>query len=80
MTEKVRMTFDWTWHVLQKENERAGTFVTAGQVAKAMGISRNTAKKYLDAMYDAKAIRKYATEGKNKQVHVGYFAIPQDTL
>lgn len=57
---------------LQIAVDRAGDYVTAGQVAKEARLSRNTAKKYLDKLYNDDRIDKVRGEHVNRQEKAGY--------
>jgi len=50
MPTKKRHALDLAWRCLEACNVRAGGPVTAGQLAKEMGVSRNTAHKRLMEM------------------------------
>jgi len=77
MSEKERNKFDWTWNALARLNENKGRDATAGELARAMGISRNTAKKYLTELIRTGTICAVDCIGKNHQSMTCYKAINQ---
>lgn len=75
MTERKRNTFDWVWRTMRGLQEAGSGWNTAGEVAKAMGISRNTAKKYLDELIGTEAVQDQKIPGKNRQEMTVYYAV-----
>ena len=50
MTQKDRHALEIYWHALHDCNRIHGRYVTAGELARHLEISRNTAAKYLKKM------------------------------
>lgn len=56
MSEIKRAQYDAVWRMLWNLNSESGNPRSAGQVGRALGISRNTAKKYLDELIETKTV------------------------
>lgn len=56
MSGRKRFVMDKAWHALAALNEDAGRMVTAGEFARHLDISRNTAFNWLVEMYAEGAI------------------------
>jgi len=61
---------------LDRAVSQTGDYVTAGQVAKVARISRNTAKKYLEKLYNDDRVLKERGMHVNWQAKSGYRNIP----
>lgn len=57
---------------LERAVGEVGDYVTAGQVAKYARLSRNTAKKYLELLYNDDRVAKEAGWHVNRQEKTGY--------
>lgn len=79
MSERKRRNFDWAWSTLRDLYYQDGGFHTAGELAKAMGISRNTAKKYLDELITTGTVVRKEVTGANWQTWQIYQAVLPDT-
>lgn len=80
MTQKQIININWTWAELNQLCKYIGGAVTAGELAKAMGISRNTAKKYLQQLITNGGAASQEVDGLNKQKWTIYYAIqPEET-
>lgn len=55
MTLKEKSTLEVWWYWLRSCNNETGRWVTAGELARSVGKSRNTAEKYLKKLIKAKA-------------------------
>lgn len=61
---------------LEKAVGEVGGYVTAGRVASAAGVSRNTAKKWLEKLYNQDRVLKKRGVHVNYQDKAGYSHIP----
>lgn len=81
MTERKRRDYDWTWTTLRDLVYSDGGFHTAGEVGRVMGISRNTAKKYLDELIKTGTVVSKDVTGANWQTWKVYRHVePSDEL
>lgn len=79
MTEKKRNLYDWVWRTMREHQFSGDVWHTAGQVGKMLGISRNTAKKYLDELITTGTVVRKEVTGSNWQTWSIYQAILPDT-
>lgn len=73
MSGRKRFVLDKAWLSLQECNETEGRMVTAGEFAKATGITRNTAHNWLIEMWGEGAIN--ATSRRRGNVTVYRFGV-----
>lgn len=66
----------WMLSALEDVCQEVGDAVTAGQVARRAGVSRNTAKKWLEGLCKDGRITKVFGEHVNRQEKVGYMPLP----
>lgn len=79
MSDLKRAKFDLAWQQLRYLNLMYARFVTAGELAREMKISRNTAQKYLREMVELYTVTWKAQYGKNKQTMIVYeFIQPEE--
>lgn len=76
---KQQARYDWTWRTMREMQYAGDDWNTAGEVAKAMGISRNTAKKYLEELITTGTVVPKEITGSNFQTWTLYMAILPDT-
>lgn len=75
MTEMKRAKYDAVWRMLWALNMESGRPRSAGEVGRALGISRNTAKKYLEELIETKTVIAHKFEGANGQWGMWYAVI-----
>jgi len=79
LSQTQRVKLDWAWHTLRDANVTRDEPITAGELGRTMGISRNTAKRYLDIMVVFLSVRVEIYEAKNHHPQSMYWAIsPED--
>jgi len=75
MTTKQRNVLDWYWQKLYDTVREYQRGVTAGELAKEMGVSRSTAQKYLSELITNKAATAEKFKHWNKQTGKRYSPI-----
>ena len=78
MTRKQAFVLNGYWQALHDLNEFTGRNVTAGELAGEMGVSRNTAHKYLQMLMLHNGAGTIRDIGKNGLYMNLYYAISQD--
>lgn len=59
MSTKERKVLDFYWSALRDLNAQCGRYVSVGELARDMGVARNTAKKYLQQMEKHGAVKSH---------------------
>lgn len=80
MTEITKAKYHAIWVMLHNLNQESGRGRTAGEIGKAVGMHRNTAKKYLDELIGTNTVRAEKTFGINNQTWTYYWAIKPGEL
>jgi DNA-binding CsgD family transcriptional regulator len=65
MSTKERRVYDFYWGALRDLNAQCGRYVSEGELARDMGVSSNTAKKYLRKMLAMHAIKTHEYQFPN---------------
>jgi Mn-dependent DtxR family transcriptional regulator len=65
MSTKERKILDFYWGALRDLNAATHRYVSVGELAREMGVARNTASKYLKAMLKHGAIKSHDYEFPN---------------
>lgn len=75
MSTKKRHALNHWWHMLHEVEEETQRDATAGQVARHAGVSRNTAKLWLDRLCDENAAFSIKYIGRNGFSEIRYHRI-----
>lgn len=68
MSTKERKLYDFYWGALRDLNAQLGRYVSVGELAREMGVTRNTAQKYVLGMEKHGAVKSHDYEFPNKVV------------
>lgn len=75
MSNKERRELDKYWRALHEYNMEHKQAATAGELAKYMGIARNTARKYLKQLIATRTVEQIYIEYANGQTGSAYIAM-----
>lgn len=75
MTTIEREKLRWAWETLGQNQSPDRWGMSAGEVGRIMGISRNTAKNWLDKLIETKDVSSTEVLGRNGQKMILYMAL-----
>lgn len=75
MSIKERKVYDFYWSALRDLNAQTGRYVSVGELARELGVTRNTAQKYILGMERHGAVKSRDYEFPNKTIGKVYAII-----